>query len=242
MQIKFSTAKLIHIISEVVGAALIVLFSINVYMTGETIGEATSYKLEMLKTAFALQQSSEDLTKFAGDYVVTGNTKYKELFMQVSSIRNGVSSRPTLLNSSYWYLPIAVKQEHHPLSSPLSLETIINTLPFTELEMILIQKSHFESQQLELLENKMFKMVETEQKQKALEVYYSDDYYYSKVIIMTSLDKLYASLNTRFEKEITELKSEQMHSLIRLFVIIFLLSISKLMIPTTFNTTNKKKL
>ena len=238
MQIKFSTAKIISMATEVVGVALIILFSLSVYTTSEEMSIATTHKLEMLKTAFALQQSSEDLTKFAGDYVITGDIKYKKLFLQVSNIRTGAVPRPTLLNSSYWYLPSALKTEHHKTKDPKSLGSIIESLPFTELELILIQKSHFESEQLELIEGKMFKLVESNQKEKAIDMYYSEDYHHSKVIIMTSLDKLYSSLNIRFKHEIEKLKAEQIHSLVRLFAIMFLISISKMILPTRFKISN----
>jgi methyl-accepting chemotaxis protein len=234
MQITESTAKITTIITEVIGTALIILFTINIYMTSNQMSDATTNKLKMLKAAFALQQSSEDLTKFAGDYIVTGDVKYKKLFAQVSSIRNGSSLRPSLLNSSYWYLPLNIKQDNHPMKEPLSLEEIISELPFNNLELTLIQKSRFESQQLEILEGKIFKILESGNKQEALKVYYSDDYYYSKTLIMTSLDELYSNLNIRFEKEIAELKSEQINSLIRLFVTLFIMTILKIMIPTTF--------
>ena len=194
----------------------------------------------MLKTAFALQQSSEDLTKFAGNYVVTGDTKFKELFFKVSNIRSGKLKRPALLNLSYWYLPDTLKTKHHPLSEPKSLATIITSLPFTNSELKLIKSSHFESEKLEVLENKIFSMVEDGNKSKVLDIYYSNDYHKSKVIIMTSLDILYASLNERFENEIQKLKQEQLDSLIRLFVIIFVLSILKMMLPTTFSIRQEK--
>lgn len=234
MKIKFTTAKLTTILAEIIGAMLIVFFSINVYKTSEEISMATTNKLEMLRTAFALQQSSEDLTKFAGDYVITSNPKYKDLFISISNIRSGMDARPALMNSSYWYLTQEDQTKNHKMLEPKSLESIIQSLPFTSQELALIEKSHFESEQLEKKERNMFKMVEENKKRETLSIYYSEDYHNTKVVIMSSLDELYGLLNERFMIEINELKEEQLNSLIRLFTIIFLLSVVKIMLPTTF--------
>jgi len=234
MEIKFTTARLTNIVMEVIAATLIIVFSVSVYNASESMTTATTQKLDMLKTAFALQQSSEDLTKFVGDYIITNDKKYKNNFNQVAQIRNGISKRPTLFNSSYWYLPEDVKIDNHPLTEPSSLTIIIESLPFTELELLLIQESHFESDELVALEHKIFLLVENGKQEEALKVYYSPEYYHSKVIIMSSLDKLYQSLNERFTREIKELQKEQLDALIRLFVVIFLLTIFKMILPTSY--------
>lgn len=41
-----------------------------------------------------LLQSSEDLTRMARSYVVTGDAKYERYFLEILEIRNGTLPRP----------------------------------------------------------------------------------------------------------------------------------------------------
>ena len=41
-----------------------------------------------------LRQSSDDLTRFARTYVVTGDEKYEDYYFQVLAIRNGDKATP----------------------------------------------------------------------------------------------------------------------------------------------------
>jgi len=55
----------------------------------------------MIQSADMLRQSSDDLTRFARQYVVTGEIKFKEQFHQVLAIRNGEQARPSQYQHIY---------------------------------------------------------------------------------------------------------------------------------------------
>lgn len=51
-----------------------------------------------------LRQSSDDLTRFARTYVVTGDKKYQKFYFEVLAIRNGAKPRPKNYERIYWDL------------------------------------------------------------------------------------------------------------------------------------------
>src|SRR3954464_2731471 len=59
----------------------------------------TSYQL-----ADELRHSSDDLTRFARTYVVTGDPKYERYYRNVLAIREGKAPRPLDYKNGYWDL------------------------------------------------------------------------------------------------------------------------------------------
>src|SRR3982750_945691 len=54
-----------------------------------------------------LRHSSDDLTRFARAYVVTGDPKYERYYRAVVAIREGQQPRPVHYENAYWDLYIA---------------------------------------------------------------------------------------------------------------------------------------
>lgn len=61
-------------------------------------------RYQMLLYADMLRRSSDDLTKYARLYVVTGNEQYKEDYYTILDIRNGDKQRPSHYENIYWDL------------------------------------------------------------------------------------------------------------------------------------------
>ena len=51
-----------------------------------------------------LRQSSDDLTRMARLYAITGVLRYREHFEEILAIRNGEAPRPSQYNLVYWDL------------------------------------------------------------------------------------------------------------------------------------------
>ena len=66
----------------------------------ETANESQRY--DAFKLAVELKQSSDDLTRFARTYTITGDSKYEKCFQAIISIRDGKQAHPKKNTPSYW--------------------------------------------------------------------------------------------------------------------------------------------
>lgn len=66
------------------------------------IGEELEARSRTLQLADALRQSSDDLTRMARLYAVTGDARYKAYFERMLAIRRGESPRPERYWDVYW--------------------------------------------------------------------------------------------------------------------------------------------
>ncbi|QBC43175.1 hypothetical protein C1H71_06145 [Iodobacter fluviatilis] len=61
--------------------------------------------------ADGLRQSSDDLTRLARTYVITGDAKYEKQYWDVLDIRNGKKARPQDYQRIYWdFMAVALRQ------------------------------------------------------------------------------------------------------------------------------------
>ena len=73
--------------------AYILLFALYVW-SEKKIDQANELRYQSFLLADELRQSSDDLTRMARTYVVTGNPLYKTYYQHILDIRNGASPRP----------------------------------------------------------------------------------------------------------------------------------------------------
>ena len=84
-----------------------------------------SYKL-----ADELRQSSDDLTRMARTYVVTGDPVYEEYFRRILAIRNGEAPRPEGYDGIYWDFVVATGEEPGADGDPVALQTLMLRIAF----------------------------------------------------------------------------------------------------------------
>ena len=90
----------------VIAATLLALFAAIVYlMTLEvqnqaSVSSAEERRYASYQLADELRQSSDNLTRMARTYVVTGNPLYEEYFRSILAIRNGEIARPRTTEAS----------------------------------------------------------------------------------------------------------------------------------------------
>lgn len=89
----FSSVRALSVTSGILILFLIALIAITVNVEVK-MNAAHENKFESYKIANELRQSSQDLTRFARTYVVTGDTQYKEAYWNVVQVRNGEKKRP----------------------------------------------------------------------------------------------------------------------------------------------------
>lgn len=104
------------------------------------------------KLADELRQSSDDLTRLARTYVVTGDPAYEQQYFDVLAIRNGEKERPAEYHRIYWDFVAA----GHPVSGgsgvTRALEDLMRDQGFSETEFDLLAQAKANSDGLVALE------------------------------------------------------------------------------------------
>ncbi|MEI7838083.1 MAG: methyl-accepting chemotaxis protein, partial [Planctomycetota bacterium] len=81
-----------------------------------------------------LRQSSDDLTRLVRTYVVTGDTRYEEMYWEVLDIRNGKKPRPEHYERVYWDLVLNHSGRPRPDEEAVPLRELQTRAGFTEAE------------------------------------------------------------------------------------------------------------
>jgi signal transduction histidine kinase/ActR/RegA family two-component response regulator len=76
----------------------------------EEINVSERYRFQALLLADELLHTSDDLTRMAQSYVITGKPIYKRYFLEILNIRQGVVARPLNYSPTHWHLLVAGKK------------------------------------------------------------------------------------------------------------------------------------
>lgn len=93
-----------------------------------------SYRL-----ADELRQSSDDITRNARTFVVTGDPKWEEQFLSVIAIRNGERPRPLDYHRIYWGFVAATCRTPRPDGARIPLQQMMREAGFFEAEFTLLR-------------------------------------------------------------------------------------------------------
>ena len=222
----------------------------------QNINELNSY--EMLNLAQRLKKSSDDLTRFARTYCVTGEKEYLKNFNQILAIRDGKAPRPVHYEDDYWTLQEPIRSQLHTNGDAISLEDLIAKLPYTKEELSFLVKAKKMSDHLTKLENEAFNAMDGKFKDKsgdftilkspdrqyAIRLLFSPEYHLQKHNIVLQIHYFNKSLEDRIEntKKILDDKKENIFTLlifigIAFFIInifILIMSTKKILKPLLF--------
>ena len=225
-------------------------------------GEAKRYKSYLL--ADELRQSSDDLTRMARIYSVTGNPQYKEYFQRILDIRDGKAPRPVNYHNIYWDFVVATGRHPRIGDTAKSLKTLMKEAEFTETEFTLLKETEDESNQLIKLETKAMNAIAglfedssgrytikgEADAQLARDLLHGKGYHRAKEKIMKPLARFLDAIDRRTSEEITILHEK--HQRLNLFLAttmglsILLIFVSVLLVVMSFNkkkeTSGREKL
>lgn len=103
--------------------------------------------------ADTLRQSSDDLTRLARTYVVTGNPVYEQQYLAVLDIRNGKVAEPQEYHRIYWdFLAADPNRKPRPDGRAMALQDQMRAAGFTDREFDLLKKAQANSDGLVDLE------------------------------------------------------------------------------------------
>ena len=222
-EVKLKTLLALVFIS--VGVLLLLLVS-NSFISrkkANELAEAELQKYYSYQLADELRQSSDDLTRMARTYAVTGNEKYQKFFNRILTIRNGETPRPQDYNDIYWDLVTGdAEQDSADAGEKISLESRMLSAGFTVQEFSLLKDSQNQSDSLVKLENiamhalkgefddgtGSFQFKKTPDQPLAIQILHSQQYHEAKAKIMKPLRDFTQMVNHRTSILVSGLQKE----------------------------------
>ena len=180
--------------------------------------DAYQMQYKSLILAQELRQSSDDLTRMARTYVITGNPMFEEQFKTVFDIRNGDLPRPQRYNGIFWDFYTLGDKKPILDGEKIALKELMQRANFPESELNLLYASKKESDDLTNLEYKAMSAVKgvfQDENGKytiygkpdfklARDIMHSNEYHEAKIRIMKPIDDFYKAFESRTKQKVEE--------------------------------------
>lgn len=189
---------------------VILAFNFAAYTWSEKqIDRANNLRYNSMLLADELRQSSDDLTKMARAYVVTGDPIYKKHYLDILDIRNGNKPRPQAYQNIYWDFVVGNGQPPRPDSGQvIALLDLMQQAGFTEKEFRKLAAAKAHSDGLTSTEFQAMKLVEAigpgtntaeagAQRAKAINMLFDNKYHQAKAEIMKPIYELNEQMEER---------------------------------------------
>lgn len=202
----------------------------------QKLEQAYEMRYKSLILADELRQSSDDLTRLARTYVLTGDPLFENQYMLILKIRNGEHARPLNYNGIFWDFYTIKTAIPYFDGEKISLKRLMKQANFPDEELSLLFKSQYESDDLTTLETKAMNAVKGLFQDKqgnysihknpnfklARELMHSDEYHNAKIRIMKPLDDFYRAFEKRTQLRVQEAHNyvKQLESFVNMVVLI----------------------
>ncbi len=182
----------------------------------EEIEQITMRRVQGLVLADELRQSSDDLTRFARAYAVTGDTAYKERFQAVLDIRDGRAKRPLGYEYAYWDLKIVGGLENVEQGETKSIGLRLREAGFQSDSAYTLHIAQEQSDVLAKIEGDAFRLIDDGHADEALKLLYSNNYHRAKADIMEGIREFQQSMARRTADKLDEIlkKAGQINTVI----------------------------
>lgn len=117
-------------------------------ITTEQVAQAHLSRYDSYLLADELRQSSDELTRLARTYVVTGEPRYAQQYADILDIRNGKKPRPQDYQRIYWDFVAAGVDKPRPDGPAVSLLDLMKRAGFTEAEFDKLEEAQANSDAL----------------------------------------------------------------------------------------------
>jgi methyl-accepting chemotaxis protein len=183
---------------------------------GSAADEIAARRYQSYLLADELRQSSDDLTRLARTYVVTGESKWEKQYLEILDIRNGKLPRPQSYERIYWDFRAAGSESVRPLGETVALIDLMKKTGFSEAELAKLAEAQANSNDLVRTETIAMNMVKglyednqgnfTKKAEpdltKAREMMHDLAYHQNKAKIMRPVDEFFVLLDERTQGEI----------------------------------------
>ncbi|HNW43841.1 MAG TPA: PAS domain S-box protein, partial [Elusimicrobiales bacterium] len=116
--------------------------------------EAQRTKVEAYILADELRQSSDDLTRFARTFSITGDAKYEQYYREVLAIRDGAAPRPENYRRSYWDFISAQDNFGRAGTRTVSFRQLVDSFPLNADERAKLAEAQANSDALAKIEER----------------------------------------------------------------------------------------
>lgn len=120
---------------------LLVAATIHQLNLSDRVAEATERRYSSYLLADELRQSSDDLTRLARTYVVTGDAKWEDQYFRVLDIRNGKKPRPDNYHRIYWDFAAANQSMPETQGEAIPLRRRMEQAGFTQEELASLKRA-----------------------------------------------------------------------------------------------------
>jgi PAS domain S-box-containing protein len=183
------------------GGLLVVLMAIFwLYVRRESaVDAAAQTRLNSRVLGEELRQSSDELTRMARSYAITGDTVYQKRYYDILAIREGKLPRPLSYSGSGWQLERPPRGTSGEVQRQGALMDIMRGAGFTEQEFGTINKAKAISDSLTNTEFRAMQLVPRggADRGRAIDMLFDDNYRSSKAAIMGSIDDFLRAVDAR---------------------------------------------
>lgn len=110
--------------------------------------------------ADGLRRTSDDLTRMARLYAITGNPDYRIWFDEILDIRNGLAPRPDrYFDVPYWDLVLVSGEHGGEEGEPVSIRTLVHEAGLLEAEIAELERAEDASNALAVIENEIMDVI-----------------------------------------------------------------------------------
>ena len=148
---KSASIKRMFITALCVIGFVIALMALGIYKLGQAataVSSANEVRYSSYLLADEMRQSSDDLTRLARTYVVTGDAKWEQQYFEILDIRNGKKPRPAQYEKIYWDFKAADIDPGKGGGATVSLNDLMKQAGFTEAEFGKLKEAEAKSNTL----------------------------------------------------------------------------------------------
>ncbi|HPA88130.1 MAG TPA: methyl-accepting chemotaxis protein [Quisquiliibacterium sp.] len=140
-------------------ASLLAVALVNMGRADDQVTQAQETRYRSYLLADELRQSSDDLTRLARTYVVTGDAMWEKQYLEVLDIRNGRAPRPAEYEKIYWDFRAAGQEPPRGKDAAVPLQQLMKDAGFTEAEFAKLKEAQANSDDLVRTETVAMNMV-----------------------------------------------------------------------------------
>jgi diguanylate cyclase (GGDEF)-like protein len=167
------------------------------------INLANELRIQSHSLSDELRQSSDDLTRMARTYVMTGDPSYREHYHEILDIRDGRKPRPVEYHNIYWDLVLDHESRPRANGQPTPLLLLMQQAGFTRDEFAKLAQAKAISDSLTRIEITAMWMIESAHpatwpvRSKASLMLHDAAYHQAKADIMRPLSELHQMMDQR---------------------------------------------
>ena len=214
--------------------AILLIIGYGGYLQKE-LAQAQKKRFESYRLATHLKMTSDQLTRMARTYAVTGDPRYEKYYHIILKIRNGQEPRPKGYDEIFWDL-VTLKHDYrpNPTGEKISLIELMRRAGIRDKELAKLQEAKEASDRLAHLEKEAFRLIAMARSDAqmapsnrlaAQEILFGSQYHEAKASIMRSIRDFYRMIDRRTRERVEHVQSVEILLDTMLTVLVFFLLI-----------------